>query len=53
MGAVFYPLMFFAGLHHPVQLLPGVRQDISHCTSLPSFSFCETEEAATIFGLNE
>jgi ABC-2 type transport system permease protein len=33
-GAVFYPLMFFAGLYYPIQLLPGVLQDISHCTPL-------------------
>jgi len=34
MAAVFYPLMFFAGLYYPVQLLPGVLQDISHFTPL-------------------
>jgi len=26
--------MFFAGLYFPVQLLPGVLQDISHYTPL-------------------
>jgi ABC-2 type transport system permease protein len=34
MAAVFYPLMFFAGLYYPVQLLPGVLQDISHFSPL-------------------
>jgi len=34
MAAAFYPLMFFAGLYYPVQLLPGVLQDISHVTPL-------------------
>jgi ABC-2 type transport system permease protein len=34
MGAVFYPLLFFAGLWYPVQLLPGVLQDISHYSPL-------------------
>jgi len=29
MGAV-----FFAGLYHPAQLLPGALQDISHYTPL-------------------
>jgi ABC-2 type transport system permease protein len=33
-GAVFYPLMFFAGLYYPIQLLSGVLQDISHYTPL-------------------
>jgi hypothetical protein len=28
--ATFYPLMFFAGLYYPAQLLPGVLQDTSH-----------------------
>jgi ABC-2 type transport system permease protein len=34
MAALFYPLMFFAGLWHPVQLMPGWIQDISHFTPL-------------------
>ena len=34
MAATFYPLMFFAGLWYPVQLLPGVLQGISHFTPL-------------------
>jgi ABC-2 type transport system permease protein len=34
MAAAFYPLMFFAGLYYPVQLLPGVLQDISHFSPL-------------------
>ncbi len=34
MAAAFYPLMFFAGLYFPIQLLPGVMQDISHFTPL-------------------
>jgi ABC-2 type transport system permease protein len=34
MGAVFYPLLFFAGLWYPVQLLPGVLQDIGHYSPL-------------------
>jgi len=34
MAAVLYPLLFFSGLYYPVQLLPGVLQDISHYTPL-------------------
>jgi ABC-2 type transport system permease protein len=34
MAALFYPLMFFAGLWHPVPLMPGWIQDISHVTPL-------------------
>ena len=34
MAAVLYPLLFFSGLYYPVQLLPGVLQDISHFTPL-------------------
>jgi ABC-2 type transport system permease protein len=34
MGAAFYPLMFFAGLWHPIPLMPGWIQDISHLTPL-------------------
>ena len=34
MAAAFYPLMFFAGLWYPVQLLPGAFQAISHLTPL-------------------
>ena len=34
MAAAFYPLMFFAGLWYPVQLLPGTFQVISHFTPL-------------------
>jgi len=34
MAATFYPLMFFAGLYYPVQLLPGMLQYISHYTPL-------------------
>ena len=34
MAAAFYPLMFFAGLWYPVQLLPGAFQAISHYTPL-------------------
>lgn len=34
MAAAGYPLMFFAGLYFPVQLLPSVLQDISHYTPL-------------------
>jgi ABC-2 type transport system permease protein len=34
MAAVYYPLMFFAGLWHPVQLMPGWIQGISHLTPL-------------------
>ena len=34
MAVVYYPLMFFAGLWHPVQLMPGWLQDISHLTPL-------------------
>jgi ABC-2 type transport system permease protein len=34
MAAVLYPMMFFAGLYYPVQLMPAVIQDISHYTPL-------------------
>jgi ABC-2 type transport system permease protein len=34
MAAAFYPLMFFSGLYVPMQILPGVFQDISHFTPL-------------------
>lgn len=34
MAAVFYPLLFFAGLWYPIQLMPGVIQGISHFTPL-------------------
>jgi len=34
MAAVYYPLMFFAGLWHPIPLMPGWLQDISHFTPL-------------------
>jgi ABC-2 type transport system permease protein len=34
MAAVLYPLLFFSGLYYPVQLLPGVLQDISRYTPL-------------------
>jgi ABC-2 type transport system permease protein len=34
MAAVLYPMMFFAGLYYPVQLMPPVIQDISHYTPL-------------------
>jgi ABC-2 type transport system permease protein len=34
MAAAFYPLMFFSGLYYPMQLMPGVFQDISHATPL-------------------
>jgi ABC-2 type transport system permease protein len=34
MAAAFYPLMFFAGLYFPVQLLPGALQAVSHATPL-------------------
>jgi ABC-2 type transport system permease protein len=34
MAAAFYPLMFFAGLYYPVQLMPGALQAISHATPL-------------------
>ena len=33
-AAAFYPLMFFSGLYYPIQLLPGVLQDISHLSPL-------------------
>ncbi|MBV9093069.1 MAG: ABC transporter permease [Streptosporangiaceae bacterium] len=33
-AAAFYPLMFFAGLYVPMQILPRVFQDISHFTPL-------------------
>jgi ABC-2 type transport system permease protein len=33
-AAVFYPLMFFAGLWDPIPLMPGVIQGISHVTPL-------------------
>ena len=32
MAAAFCPLVFFARLYYPVQLLPGVMQDMSHFT---------------------
>jgi ABC-2 type transport system permease protein len=34
MAATFYPLLFFAGLWYPTQLLPSALQDISHFTPL-------------------
>jgi len=34
MAAVLYPLLFFAGLWYPVQLLPGALQAISHFSPL-------------------
>jgi ABC-2 type transport system permease protein len=34
MAAVFYPLMFFSGLYFPMQLMPGVFEDISRFTPL-------------------
>jgi ABC-2 type transport system permease protein len=34
MAATFYPLLFFAGLWYPIQLMPGVIQGISHFTPL-------------------
>ncbi len=34
MGATFYPLLFFAGLWYPIQLMPGVIQGISHFSPL-------------------
>jgi hypothetical protein len=34
MAAALYPMMFFSGLYYPVQLMPGVIQDISHYTPL-------------------
>jgi ABC-2 type transport system permease protein len=34
LAAVFYPLMFFAGLYYPVQLMPGIMLGISHLTPL-------------------
>jgi ABC-2 type transport system permease protein len=34
MAAAFYPLMFFSGLYFPMQLMPGVFDDISHFTPL-------------------
>jgi ABC-2 type transport system permease protein len=34
MAAVLYPLLFFAGLYYPVQLLPGALQAISHFSPL-------------------
>jgi ABC-2 type transport system permease protein len=34
MALAFYPLMFFSGLYVPMQVLPGVFQDISHFTPL-------------------
>jgi len=34
MAGTFYPLMFFAGLWYPVQLLPGALQAISHFSPL-------------------
>ena len=34
MSAAFYPIMFFAGLYYPAQLMPGVLQGISHFSPL-------------------
>jgi ABC-2 type transport system permease protein len=34
MAAAFYPLMFFAGLYYPMQLMPGALQGISDYTPL-------------------
>ncbi len=34
MAAVLYPMLFFAGLYYPVQLMGSVIQDISHFTPL-------------------
>jgi ABC-2 type transport system permease protein len=34
MAGALYPLLFFAGLYYPVQLLPGVLQGISHFSPL-------------------
>jgi ABC-2 type transport system permease protein len=34
MAAALYPMMFFAGLYYPVQLMPAAIQDISKCTPL-------------------
>jgi ABC-2 type transport system permease protein len=34
MAAALYPMLFFAGLYYPVQLMPALIQDVSHYTPL-------------------